>query len=98
MIPEAHLQEGAVTLRPIDVLVISPSEDIERIASKYVHFLPRPVRYLFRGVGAMRRGGSNLLSYLLFEKPYVRALIGLGYADAMVRRAEILEFLDMKGR
>lgn len=98
LIPEAHLQEGAVTLRPVEVLVISPSEDIERIAAKYVSFLPRPVRYLFRGLGAMRRGGSNLISYLLFEKPYTRALIGLGYADAMVRRKEILEFLGMEGR
>jgi hypothetical protein len=34
----------------------------------------------------------------LFEKPYTRALIGLGYADAMVRRKEILEFLGMEGR
>lgn len=98
LIPEAHLQEGAITLRPVEVLVIAPSEDIERIASKYVQFLPRPVRYLFRGLGAMRRGGSNLVSYLLFEKPYTRALIGLGYADAMVRRKEILEFLGMEGR
>jgi hypothetical protein len=29
----------------------------------------------------------------LFEKPYCRALIALGYADAMVRRKEILAFL-----
>jgi NTE family protein len=91
-----HDSEGPIRLRPVDVLVISPSEDLERIASKYAHFLPRPVRYLFRGVGAMRRGGSNLVSYLLFEKPYCRALIALGYADAMVRRKEILEFIGME--
>jgi NTE family protein len=98
LIPEAHLQEGAVMLRPVDVLVISPSEDLEQIASKHARFLPRPVRFLFRGLGAMKRGGSNLVSYLLFEKPYTRALIGLGYADAMVRRKEILEFLGLEGR
>lgn len=98
LIPEAHLQEGATRLRPVDVLVISPSADLEEIAGKYAYSLPRPIRYLFRGLGAMRRGGSNLMSYLLFEKEYCRALIGLGYADAMVRRREILEFLDMKGR
>ena len=98
LIPEAHLQEGATRLRPIDVLVISPSADLEQIATRYAYTLPRPIRYLFRGLGALKRGGSNLMSYLLFEKEYCRALIGLGYADAMVRRKEILEFLDMEGR
>ncbi len=98
LIPESHLQEGAVMLRPVDVLIISPSEDLEQIASLHAHTLPRPVRYLFRRLGAMKRGGSNLVSYLLFEKGYCRALIGLGYADAMVRRKEILDFLGMEGR
>lgn len=98
LIPEDHLNEGAVTWRPVDVLVISPSEDLDDIASKYAHHLPRPVRYLFRRIGALQRGGSNLISYLLFEKAYCRALIGLGYADAMVRRKEILDFIGMEGR
>jgi NTE family protein len=93
LIPEPQLREGNVTLRPVDVLVISPSQDLERIAAQYLDYLPRPVRYLFRGLGAMKRGGANLVSYLLFERPYTRALIGLGYADAMVRRKEIMEFL-----
>ena len=98
LIPEDHLREGNVTLRPVDVLVISPSQDLERIAAKYAQDLPRPVRVLFRGLGAFSRGGSNLVSYLLFEKPYTRALIGLGYADAMMRRKEILDFLGVEGR
>ncbi|HEY8553398.1 MAG TPA: patatin-like phospholipase family protein [Burkholderiales bacterium] len=98
LIPGPHLREGSVTLRPVDVLVLSPSEDLEHIASKYAHTLPRPVRYLFRRIGAMRPGGANLVSYLLFEKSYCRALIGLGYADAMMRRREILDFLETEGR
>ncbi|MFL6647937.1 MAG: patatin-like phospholipase family protein [Sulfurifustaceae bacterium] len=96
LIPNHHVEQGDVALRPVDVLVIRPSEDLERLASRYVRFLPRPVRYLFRGLGAMRRDGSNLISYLLFEKPYTQALIGLGYADAMVRRKEIVEFLNVE--
>lgn len=98
MIPEDYLHEQGVTLRKVDVLVISPSEDLEKIAARYVECLPRPVRYLLRGLGAYNRAGSNLVSYLLFEKPYTRALIALGYADAMVRRQEILEFLQVQGR
>jgi len=98
LIPESNLREGATLLRPVDVLVISPSADLEQIATKYAYALPRPIHYLFRGLGALKRGGSNLISYLLFEKEYTRALIGLGYADAMVRKKEILEFLGMEGR
>jgi len=51
------------------------------------------VRFLLRGIGAMNRNGSNLASYLLFEKGYCQALIELGYQDTMARRAEVLEFL-----
>jgi hypothetical protein len=31
----------------------------------------------------------------LFEKPYCRELIDLGYKDAMTRKDEILQFLEM---
>ena len=41
----------------------------------------------------MRRSGSNLASYVLFEKPFCRALIRLGYNDTMARRDEVLTFL-----
>jgi len=44
-------------------------------------------------VGAMRRNASNLVSYLLFEKAFCRALIDLGYKDAMSRKDEIMAFL-----
>jgi NTE family protein len=88
------------SLRRVEVMTISPSEDLERIAQRYATDLPRPVRMLLRGLGALsRRGrGANLVSYLLFEKAYCQALIALGYADAMVRREQILEFLDMPGQ
>jgi NTE family protein len=46
-------------------------------------------------VGARRRVGANLVSYLLFERPYCRELIDLGYKDAMHRKEEILRFLEM---
>lgn len=95
LIPSEQLREGGVTLRKVDVLVISPSADLEKIAARHAHHLPRTVRFLLRGLGAFNRNGSNLVSYLLFEKPFCRELIDLGYQDAMHRREEILRFLDM---
>jgi len=98
LIPPQQRVEGGVTLRQVDSLFISPSQDIEGIAARHAHRLPGPVRFLLRGVGAGRRAGANLVSYLLFEKPYCRELISLGYADAMVRRDELLAFIGVKSR
>ena len=94
MIPPAQREHG---LRVVDALVISPSQELESIAAQYAHHLPRAVRFLLRGVGVANRHGANLVSYLLFEKSYCRDLIALGYADAMMRREEILRFLGEDG-
>ncbi len=95
LIPDRKLRDGTVTLREIEPLVISPSEDIGAIAEKHAHHLPRAIRFLLRGLGAMGDTSASLASYLLFEKPYCRELIDLGYADAMERRDEIRKFLDI---
>jgi NTE family protein len=83
LMPEAVRE--ATNLRHVDILVISPSRSIEKIAEQYTGPLPWPIRFLLRGVGAMRHGGANLVSYLLFEKGFCRALMDLGYQDALKR-------------
>lgn len=98
MIPPEHrveVQDG-IALRQVDALVISPSQDVEKIAAKHARHLPRSIRILLRGIGVYNRTGANLVSYLLFEKPYTRELMGLGYADAMARKDELLDFLGLK--
>jgi NTE family protein len=93
LIPPDKLREAGLPLRPVKVLVISPSQPIERLAVRFLHELPGAMRFLLRGIGAMNRNGSNLASYLLFEKGFCRALIELGYQDTMAQRGEVLEFL-----
>jgi NTE family protein len=84
-----------MNLHHVEVLQISPSQSIEKIAGRYARQLPFPIRLLLSSIGAMRRNASNLVSYLLFEKDYCRALIDLGYQDAMNRREELVAFLGM---
>ena len=81
-------------LHKIEVLVLSPSESIEKIAGRYAANLPWTIRFLLRGLGAMRRSGANLVSYLLFDKEFCRTLIDLGYQDAMKQKKEIMAFLN----
>jgi len=94
LIPRDKLEESNVMLRPVKVLFITPSQPIERIAARFVHELPRSVRFILRPTGALSRSGSNLASYLLFEESFCRALIDLGYQDTMVREAEVKEFFS----
>jgi len=93
LIPQDKAKEAGMPLRKIEVLVMSPSQQISRIAARHLNELPLSVRFMLRGVGAMSRKGSNLASYLLFERGFCRALIDLGYQDTMARRADMLEFL-----
>jgi NTE family protein len=83
-------------LRHVDVLVVSPSQPIEKIAERYTSELPWTIRLLLRLIGVRRHSGGTLVSYLLSEKKFCRALIDLGYRDALQRRDEILGFLDVK--
>lgn len=91
--PQARGQSG---LRPIDLLVISPSQRIDAIAAQHVSDLPRPVRTLLGGVGVTSDKtdfqGAALASYLLFESNYTCALMALGRADAERQRDEICRF------
>lgn len=89
--PEARKDS---TLRPIEVLFITPSQPLERLAARFIHELPATVRFLLRPTGALNRSGSNLASYLLFEQSFCRALIDLGYQDTAGREAEVRRFFD----
>ena len=95
LIPPEIREQNHVSLRPIETLVIAPSQRLDRIAAHHASALPWPVKALLTGIGAMNRQGGALTSYLLFEKPYTSALIDLGYEDTMRRREEVGTFLEL---
>ncbi len=98
MIPDEALKNSTMPLRQVESMVISPSVEINKIAEQHAHTLPRAISLFYRGIGAMRRDGSALLSYVLFEEPFCRALIELGYQDTMPRRSEILQFIGAEAK
>ena len=60
MIPRETLEKNNMLLRPVEAMVIAPSQEINKIAEQYAHTLPRTLRFLFRAIGAMGRDGSTL--------------------------------------
>jgi NTE family protein len=80
-------------LNHVDAFVLSPSRDLGTLALQFVDSLPGAVRAVLRGFGSTQGTGANLTSYLLFDRGFCRALLDLGYTDAMARRDELEAFL-----
>jgi NTE family protein len=94
LLPDSALAD--TPLRPIEALVIAPSQRLDDIAARHLGSLPRPVRALLRGAGVGGEGrsarGTALASYLLFESAFTRELMALGEADTLERRDEVMQF------
>jgi NTE family protein len=80
-------------LRPIELEVIRPSRDLGVLANEYESQLPRTFRFLTRGLGTRETRSNTLLSLLMFQGDYLRAMIELGREDAKRREAELAAFL-----
>ena len=93
LIDDQSREKHGVTLRQIEVQVISPSNDIGKMAAEHAHELPRSIKVLLRSIGAYSKTDSSFMSYLLFEKGYCNALIKLGYEDTLREKENILHFL-----
>lgn len=94
-LPEA--MRADLPLRPVRVLTLQPSASLDALAQEHAHTLPRPIRRVLEGLGALRGSGAALASYLLFEPEFISALMALGQADVQARTDEILSFLTPAG-
>lgn len=95
----AHLPPAAragTGLRPVELLVIAPSERIDVIASRHAAALPTALRGMMGCAQANARRetsqASALASYLLFDSGFTRELMALGRADTMRQREAVLAF------
>jgi NTE family protein len=80
-------------MRPIDLMIIRPSKDPAALAARHIDLMPRTLRLLMRGMGAHRSLNADLLSYLMFEEPFINDLHDLGYADAEGQWEKLSRFL-----
>jgi NTE family protein len=80
--------------RPIETLMLAPSVDPREIVAGHAHEMPPGLRTLLRVIGGRDSSGHQLASYLTFEAGYTRALIELGYRDAMEARSALLAFME----
>lgn len=95
LIPDEVKRANRMELREVELLKIWPSQPLDELAAQHVQELPRSIRMLFGSAGATRRGGGTAVSYLLFQSGFCRALMALGYRDAIERREEIAAFLEI---
>ena len=84
-------------LRPIELLVIAPSQRVDQIAARHIDKLPRAVqRLLASGTTAREEHvnikGAELASYLLFDAAFTCELMTLGRADTLNRHDEVCRF------
>jgi NTE family protein len=81
----------SLPFREVEVLAMQPSESLDALAQAHVHELPRPVRRVLEGLGALKGSGAGLASYA-----QRRALGFFQRLSAIIRPIIILEFAPWK--
>jgi NTE family protein len=80
-------------MRLVEILVLRPSRDLGKLAGEFEPKLPRAFRYLTRGLGTRRTASPDILSLLMFQIDYLRALVELGEGDVEANKDRIDAFL-----
>ena len=94
----AEAQDDGRHIQKVRDLIIRPSRDLGMIAGEVLDSgeleLSPFLRVFMRAFGSGQPNEADLLSYLLFDGSYARALAELGYQDAMAREDEIVAFFS----
>lgn len=81
-------------MRPVDIRVLRPTEDLGKLSAAYEPQLPEGFRLLTRSLGTKQTTTPDFLSYLMFQPDYLEHLIRLGEADAEARLPELRDLLE----
>jgi NTE family protein len=87
-------EEAREGLRPVELLVLRPSEDLGDLVREFEPRLPPAFRYLTRSLGTREAQGSDFLSFLAFQPDYLQRLMELGEKDAEARLPEIKALVE----
>ncbi len=91
-VPRTPRGQNAQRFRHLDALVFAPQQPLEALADAHAHKLPTALRTLLRTLGVLRQGRNGVLSYLLTDGSYCRALIRRGYFDGLARHVELMRW------
>jgi NTE family protein len=80
--------------RPIETLVLRPSENLGALAAQYEVKLPWAFRFLTRGLGTRETKSPDFLAMLMFAPDYLRHLIEIGERDAEARMDELVALVQ----
>lgn len=76
-------------LKPVELLVIAPSERLDDIASRHIASLPPPIRTMLSGIGATERAARRW-PRICCSNRRMRELIRLGQRDTQARKADVV--------
>ncbi|HET9226655.1 MAG TPA: patatin-like phospholipase family protein [Thermoanaerobaculia bacterium] len=86
-------EEDRNGLKPVDIRVMRPSDDLGKLSAAYEPQLPEGFRLLTRSLGTKETTTPDFLSYLMFQPDYLGHLIRMGEADAEARLPELRDLL-----
>jgi len=89
LVPERTLKKNAMPHNVVQLLEISPSQELNVLANRCYDQVPRHMKRFIK-----QSSSGTLLSLLLFESGYCTELWKLGYMDAMEYETKILEFFN----
>jgi NTE family protein len=86
---------GRLGLRPVEVLLLRPSQDLCALAGEFESELPGAFRHVVRGLGTRDTNRSDFLATLLFQPHYIQKVMDIGERDGNHRLNEIATFLGL---